>query len=125
MWSKLDDKLHSHQKARKAALEAMGLWAVCLSYCGDQLTDGFVAAWYVATWVPGRKGVAIADRLVAAGLWERAERDGEQGWQVHDYLDFNKSREWVVANREATAQRQRDWRKRAGGNGEASTDGDD
>lgn len=103
----------------------MGLWAVCLSYCGDQLTDGFVPAWYVSTWVPGRKGPALADRLVAAGLWERAELDGEKGWQFHEYLDFNKSREWVLANREATAQRQRDWRKRAADNGEGSADGDD
>jgi hypothetical protein len=119
MWSKLDDKLHNHQKARKAAtngqgkpdLEPLGLWLVCLSYCGDQLTDGFVPAWYVATWVPGRKGVALAERLVAAGLWERALVGGEKGWQVHDYLDFNKPREWVIANREASAKRQAAWRE--------------
>ncbi|WP_062906412.1 hypothetical protein [Mycobacterium avium] len=110
MWCKLDDKLHNHQKARRAGLEAMGLWTVCLSYCGDQLTDGFVPAWYVATWIPGRKGVALADRLVAAGLWERAELDGEKGWQVHDYLAHNPSREKVIADREAAAKRQAAWR---------------
>ncbi|OSC22102.1 hypothetical protein B8W69_26990 [Mycobacterium vulneris] len=118
MWSKLDDKLHNHQKARKAAtngqgkpdLEPLGLWVVCLSYCGDQLTDGFVPAWYVATWVPGRKGVALADRLVAAGLWERAELDGEKGWQFHDFLALNPCREKVLADREASAKRQAAWR---------------
>jgi hypothetical protein len=113
MWSKIDDKLHSHHKPRKADLPAMGLWIVCLSYCGDQLTDGWVPAWYVATWAPGRKGIRLADRLVDAGLWERAELNGEKGWLVHDYLDFNRPREQVLADREAERVRKAEWRKKA------------
>ena len=41
-WAKIDDRLHSHTKVRKAGLEAMGLWVLCLSHCAAQLTDGFV-----------------------------------------------------------------------------------
>jgi hypothetical protein len=113
-WLKLDDKFHNHHKARKAGrLDALGLWVVCLSYCGDQLTDGFVPAWYVATWVPGRKGIQLADRLVDAGLWERAEVNGVKGWLFHDYHHFNKSREQVLVEREAERVRKAEWRKKA------------
>jgi hypothetical protein len=113
MWNKLDDKLHSHRKPRKAGLEAMGLWAVCLSYCGDQLTDGFVPAWYVQTWVPGRRGIKLAEQLVDAELWERAALSGENGWLFHDYLLHNPSRDEVLANREFERQRKAEQRKRA------------
>jgi hypothetical protein len=112
MWSKLDDKLHNHRKARKAELEAMGLWTVCLAYCGDQLTDGFVPDWYVATWRPGVKGIRLAHRLVKAELWEPAEVDGEKGWLFHDFLVYNKSREQVLDDREATRLRVAEHRKK-------------
>jgi hypothetical protein len=111
MWNKIDDKLHTHRKARKAGMEAIGLWVLCLSYCGDQLTDGFVPAWYVRTWAP-RKGIALADRLVAAGLWERAAQDGDKGWLFHDYLKHNPSREDVLAKREAERLRKAEQRKK-------------
>jgi hypothetical protein len=114
VWSKLDDKLHMHQKARaafKTNPAAMGLWVMCLSYCGDQLTDGFVPAWYVNTLLPGRKGIVLAQQLCAAGLWEMAQLSDEKGWVFHDYLAFNKSREWVLADRKKTANRQAEWVK--------------
>lgn len=111
MWSKVDDKLHNHRKARKAGLEAMGLWVVCLSYCGDQLTDGFVPDWYVATWHPGAKGLRLAHQLVKAGLWIPAENDGEIGWEFHDYLELNPTRKKVLADRKKEAERKAEQRK--------------
>lgn len=111
-WTKLDDKLHNHHKARKAGVDALGLWAVCLSYCGDQLTDGWVPEWYVQTWLPGRKGQQVAARLVRAGLWHTAEIDGEPGWVFHDYLDWNPSREQVLRKRKSNTHRQAEYRAR-------------
>ena len=91
----------------------MGLWTVCLSYCGDQLTDGWVPVWYVATWAPGRKGIKLADQLVAAELWERAELSGEKGWLFHDYHEQNSTREKVLADREAEKVRKAEQRRKA------------
>jgi hypothetical protein len=114
MWCKLDDKLHTHHKPRKAGLEAMGLWGMCLSYCGDQLTDGWVPRWYVQTWAPGRKGIKLADQLVAAGLWTRSKQpDGEEGWTFHDYHDQNPTREKVLDDRENEKTRKAEQRKKS------------
>ncbi|WP_156752318.1 hypothetical protein [Mycobacterium sp. ACS1612] len=112
MWSKIDDKLHSSQQQRTAGLEGMGLWTLGESYCGDPLTDGFIPAWFVIEKVGKRKGIALADRLVAAGLWETAEFSGEKGWNSVGFLPRNWSREKVLAEREKTAKRQAAWRER-------------
>jgi hypothetical protein len=129
MWSKIDDKLHSSQQAHDAGLEALGLWTICESWIGDQLTDGFVPAWWVFQTVGKRKAVALADKLVAVGAWERAvfsaencenadkfvaERavfSAENGWLSVGYLERNKSREWVLAERAKAAKRQAKWRE--------------
>lgn len=99
---RVDDALNSHPKARKAGLEAMGLWVVSGAFCQAYLTDGFVPEWYVKTWP---KGAALAKRLIAAGLWLTAERDGENGWLFHEWLRVQDSKEQIEADREK-------WRKK-------------
>lgn len=101
-WFPVDDAFHSHPKARKAGMEAIGLWTLAGSHCMAYLTDGFVADW----WVKEKpKGAALAKRLVAANLWHRGEsEDGEQGYWFHDWkpecLKVN-----VLAAREKARQR--------------------
>lgn len=81
-WFPVDDAFHSHPKARKAGMEAVGLWTLAGSHCMAYLTDGFVADW----WVKDKpKGVPLAKRLVAAGLWTVGECDAEQGFWFHDW----------------------------------------
>lgn len=101
-WFPVDDAFHSHPKARKAGLEALGLWTLAGSHCMAYLTDGFVADW----WVKEKpRGAVLAKRLVAAGLWSPAEHDGEQGWQFHDWkVECTKAH--VLAERRASAARQ-------------------
>jgi hypothetical protein len=113
MWSKIDDKLHSSQQQRTAGLEAMGLWTLGESYCGDQLTDGFIPAWFVAEKCGQRKGVALADRLVRAQLWERAVFGAEKGWLSVGYVPRNKPAEQVLADREAERLRKAEQRRKA------------
>lgn len=87
----------------------MGLFLLTLSWCADYLTDGFVPEIQVKRLLfVCDDPLAIADRLVAAGLWERA--DG--GYQIHDYLEYNPSAEQVKAERAANAKRQAEWRER-------------
>jgi hypothetical protein len=92
-WAKLDDGMHSHPKFMRVSLGATGVWAIGLSYAADYMTDGYVPRAVIA----GRDDAALAfaDELVEAGLWDAADR----GWTIHDYLEFNPSREFVIADR--------------------------
>lgn len=102
---RVDDALHSHPKAQRAGDEALGMWSRAGSFCMSYLTDGFVPDWWVKQ---QPKGVAKAKRLVAAGLWlDGAERDGEKGWQFHEFTGVGRqdSRAQILAEREK-------WRKK-------------
>jgi hypothetical protein len=81
-WFPVDDALHSHPKARKAGLEAMGLWTVSGSFCMAYLTDGFISEWWVRQ---QPRGMVLAKRLIEAGLWKPAKNAGEDGFQFHDW----------------------------------------
>lgn len=108
-WFKVDDGLHSHPKVIKAG-DAIALWVLAGSWCAGHLTDGFVPEYMANRLV--MSGTTYAATLVRVGLWVPAERDGEKGWQFHDWSDMQPSREQVKAAREASADRQRRWRER-------------
>ena len=100
-WFPVDDAFHSHPKARKAGMEAVGLWTLAGSHCMAYLTDGFVADW----WVKEKpKGAVLAKRLVAAGLWRVGECNGESGFWFHDWKP-ECTKEHVLAARERARQR--------------------
>lgn len=94
-WIRLDDGWHSHPKTLRCSLAARGLWASCLGWSAQQLTDGFIPTSVPRMMDP--KGTRSVGQLVAAGFWEPVEG----GWQIHDYLDYNSSREQILAEREA------------------------
>ncbi|MGW1679361.1 hypothetical protein [Saccharopolyspora sp. NPDC002376] len=107
-WFFVDDQLADNRKVRKAGTPALGLWVRCGSWAASNLTDGFVPADIAARYGTARQ----AAKLVEAGLWEQATRDGEPGYQFHDWTDYQQTREQVRARRAADAERQR--RRRAG-----------
>jgi len=118
MWFKVDDRLADHRKARKAGTCAMGLWVLAGSWAAAHLTDG---------WVP--RDVALrygtqrqAERLVAAGLWEPGEVDGEPGWFFHAWSEYQPTRKEVEQKRLRAAERQAKWRAKNGEN--AGQDGE-
>jgi len=70
----------------------MGLHAWSISYCDHARSDGFIpfGAW------PSLPGAPRAVKtLVDAGLWTVSPPDG---YVLHDYLDYNRSRAQIVAN---------------------------
>lgn len=83
-WVKVDDKLHSHPKAIEAGLEAMGLWVLALSYCGDYLTDGWIPRGILLR-IGGPDAEGLARKLVDAGLWSFKN----DAWLFNDYTDYN------------------------------------
>ena len=99
-WARLDDKFHSHPTTWMVGLEANGLFARGLSYCADQLTDGFMPEQWVWSNIPATsrskdpRGIILS--LEEAGLWERIEG----GWRIPDYLNYNPSRNEVEEHRE-------------------------
>jgi len=104
-WFKLDDGFHCHPKVLEAGNEAVGLFSRCGSWSSQQLTNGFVPT-SIALLYGGRDLVAA---LVEAGLFVPV--DG--GWVMHDYLDYNPSKDQVQADRAAAADRQKRARERA------------
>lgn len=102
VWFKVDDHFHSHRKAKRSGLEAVGLWCVAGSYCAAHLTDGFVEEWYVNEW---RRGPRLAAVLVGMGLWSEATRDGERGWQFHDWDKHQPTKTQVEAERKKARDR--------------------
>lgn len=97
----VDDKFHEHRKPAQAGLEAVGLWSLAGSYCGDNLTDGFVPERVLSRWATPAKGKRLALALVAAGLWFPDEHDGEAGWRFHDWHLRNPDAASVKAKRDA------------------------
>jgi len=104
-WAHLDDHFYSHPKVVATPLPAVGLFAIGLSYCGDQLTDGFIPRSVVV----GIRGWTSAARmLIERNFWNEVPG----GYQVHDYLDWNDSREQVLAKRKGAADRAASSRER-------------
>ncbi|WP_433731054.1 hypothetical protein ACQP2Y_21700 [Actinoplanes sp. CA-051413] len=101
VWFRVDDGWHKHRKRIRSGLDlegmaAQGLWAAAGSWAGDELTDGFVPDDVVDYLAPG-VGQNLAKRLESARLWVRTEHDGEQGWQFHQWVDQQPTREEVKA----------------------------
>jgi hypothetical protein len=107
-YAHLDDRFYGNPKILGTPLPALGLYAVGLSYCNAQLTDGFIPRSVVVGW---RGWAAAAKILVARNLWAEVT----EGFHVHDFLDWNPSRQQVLADRAAAAERKRSSRGRPAG----------
>lgn len=105
-WANIDDQFHAHRKAKRAwkSPRALGLHLLAMSYCAGMLTDGFVDDEFIEEKMPrGVERKAATDALVSAGLWERSE----DGWQIHDWLEYNPSRASIEEKRAKDRQRKR------------------
>ncbi len=103
-WFKVDDKLHTHVKAMRAGLDAMGLWALAGSYCAGHENGGVVEREQVSR-LSGRRGPELARRLVEAGLWKLHAL----GWEFHDWGSYQPSKETLAAKRRSGAERVARW----------------
>lgn len=105
-WVKLDDAFHTNHKAVLAGVDGRALYIAGLCWCARNLTDGYIDKRALPT-VAALAGVepSIADTISAVdvALWV----DHGARYHVPDYLDFNPSRQQVIAEREAAAERKR------------------
>ena len=112
MWLRVDDKLPDHPKIRGLDAVALAVWLCAACWSAEYEQDGRIArdgAQQLATrfdpqlsLLSGEEPPVVA-RLVAAGLWERTQ----DGYQIHDFLEYNPSRKSLVAERRAARARAR------------------
>lgn len=104
-WFKVDDSFHSHPKVLATEPAALGLWVVAGSWCGDNLSDGFVPLHVLPRLLPD--AATLAETLVTAGLWKRARG----GYQYHQWAEWQPTKERVLKERKAAAERQAKFRE--------------
>lgn len=99
-WIKLDDTFPDDPKIVGLPDSAFRMYVWGLCYCAKHLTDGFIPKSALGLYVDSKRS-RIGLRLVSERLWE--EVDG--GFQVHNYLAWQRSREQVESERDHSKQR--------------------
>lgn len=98
-WVRIDENALEHPKIGGLSDGAFRLWVQGLACCQKFLTDGVIADVSLRglrAYSPKRKG-----ELVSTGLWHETDA----GITVHDYLQWNESREHVMAARNHARER--------------------
>lgn len=110
-WVKLDDRFPSHRKVALLSDRAFRLHVSAICWCSQNLTDGRISDRELTLVAHIRGLKATAKQLEEAGLWDRTD----DGWVVHDFLDYNPSREQALAERKKNAARQEKFRQKRNG----------
>ena len=99
-WIRLDDRFSTHPKVVSLSNEAYRLYIDALCYSSLHQTDGQISSnllAHIASKIEAEvrgtdceaTATEISDELVNAGLWEK----DANCWKIHDYLDYNLSKE--------------------------------
>lgn len=116
VWFALDDGFDTHPKVRKAGNAAVGLFVRLGVHATKHLTEGHLDGDIVTAY-----GTAATIRkLLTVGMLHapghgcpRCPQPAADGYYIHDYLDYNKSRAQIEAAREAARKRQQKGRDNA------------
>ncbi|WP_060887637.1 hypothetical protein [Streptomyces caniscabiei] len=118
-WFALDDGFDSHPKVRKAGNAAVGLFVRLGVHATKHLTEGHLDADIVrdyGTPATVRKLISVGMLHASGHDCKRCEQPAEDGYVIHDYLDYNKSRAQIEAAREHARKRQQKGRDNARAN---------
>jgi hypothetical protein len=98
----LDDQFFLRPRCRSVGVEGRALHLAGICYCSINTTDGLIVSAAIPL-VAAQAEVepSVADLLVSVGLWERLS----DAYLVVDFLDYNPSREKVLAERSAARDR--------------------
>jgi len=133
-WVRFDDQFTIHRKVDGLSDAAFRLHTSAIFWSARNLTDGSVTREDLDG-VSAR--VRTPERFAAEckkrGVWhlgdedcpsEKCPADGtgdRDGWIIHDYWEFQPSKEQVVRDREASARRQAKWRANRNGSSNGVT----
>ena len=119
-WVRIDDAWPTHPKAIAAGPMARDLYLAALCWCNRhvavvspscrrRVSEGHVPRAAIPSISNGLRAVyRLADRLCAVGLWEPCGDD----YHIHDYAEYQPTRDEVLARRRAAAIRQERSRSR-------------
>jgi hypothetical protein len=110
-WVRLDDRFPSHRKVALLSDRAFRLHVSAICWCAENLTDGHISERELSLVAHVRAIKATAQQLEDAGVWDRTD----DGWMIHNYLDYNPSREQVLHERKKNAERQERFRAKKNG----------
>lgn len=105
-WVTLDDNFPEHRHNAGLSDAAFRLHLSGIAYCSRQLTDGLIEAEAIPTLVRKYKPAALTE-LVERGRWKPIGiGDGRPAvYEIHDYLQWNSSREVVLARKARASER--------------------
>lgn len=112
-WVNLDDNFPDHPKVFALSDGAYRLHSSAICYCNRWLTDGIVPVDRLPRLMPKYRP-AYLQELLDRLLW--TDIGGGQAYEIHDYLDWNKSRADVEKRRAAREQGGRDGARKRWGN---------
>lgn len=107
-WVRLDDRFPSHRKVATLSDRAFRLHVTAMCWCSENLTEGKILFSELRVIAHVRGINSIANELVNSKLWDKVD----DGWVIHDFLDYNPDREQVEAERARNAARQKAYRER-------------
>lgn len=99
-WIRIDDRAPWHRKILDAGPAAAWLWVCGLAYANQQTAhDGFIPEAAIP-FLPIRNAESLVPDLLRVGLWDRLDR----GYLIHDYHDFQPTKEEVEELRSARSR---------------------
>jgi hypothetical protein len=113
LWFKVESAIVAHRKTRlipRAAIEAptrtaaMGVWLFAAAWSAQHESDGFVPGEEFERWDPNGD---LTPFLLQVGYLEDATVGGERGYKLHDWLDVQRSRAEIEADRAEDAEKKR------------------
>lgn len=105
-WVKFDDRFPWHRKIRRLSDAAFRLHVSAIHWCSEHLTDGRIQADDLPFVSDTKRPQVAVKELEKAGLWDVAD----DGWTIHDYLEYQPSAEKVLEERAKKTARQQRWR---------------
>jgi hypothetical protein len=106
-WAKFDDRYPWHRKVRPLSDAAFRLDVSAVCWCAENLTDGLIEPEHLTLVSDVKRPSKAAAELVKTGRWHGAGHDcpscpdvSPGAYVIHDYLDFNPTREKVEKDRE-------------------------
>ena len=107
-WAKLDDEFWTHPKLEALSDRAFRLFMRSIGYASQHMTDGVLSAAALRTLGADARTCRELCTPVPpfdVGVWEPIGSQHKDGYRIHDYLDFNPSRESVMDRRRKEAEK--------------------
>lgn len=107
-WAKFDDRYPWHRKVRRLSDAAFRMDVSAVCWCAENLTDGVIEEEHLLLVSDVKNPRKAAAELVRAGRWHDENHACEScpalspgAHVIHDYLDYNPTREKVERERES------------------------